>query len=74
MRFGSHHTISTAGVQQGDLLGALLFSLVLMELLDNISDIPVLKAQLWYLGDGTFVGLSDAVSALLKALANREGA
>ena len=33
-----------------------------MELLDNIGDIPDLKAQLWYLDDGTFIGSRDAVS------------
>ena len=42
-----------------------------MELLDNIGDIPDLKAQLWYLDDGTFIGSRDAVSSLLNSLVEK---
>ena len=47
-----------------------LFSLVLMEVLDNIGNIPDLKAQLWYLNDGIFIGSMD-VSSLLNSLVEK---
>lgn len=52
LRFWNHRLTST-GVQQGDLLGPLLFSLVLMELIENMK-IP--DEYLWYLDDGTTFG------------------
>ena len=56
LRFGAHRVISSSGVQQGDLLGPLLFSLSLLELLDGVPDLKDLSLKLWYLDDGTLVG------------------
>ena len=68
LRFGQHRILSTAGVQQGDPLGPLLFSLVVLQLLDTIGPIDGLILQVWYLDDGTFVGTRDAVSSFLHLL------
>ena len=63
LRFGKHRILSTAGAQQGDLLGPMLFPMVLLEFLDDISNVPGIDLQLWYPDDGTFV--SDQIASLL---------
>ncbi|XP_062518293.1 uncharacterized protein LOC134193482 [Corticium candelabrum] len=68
LRFGSHCIKSSGGVQQGDPLGPLLFSLTLLELLDDIDSTPDINLQVWYLDDGTIVGPRKAVSSLLDSL------
>ena len=56
---------SEQGVQQGDLLGPLLFSLVLHKLVRSIasdSDCSKLLFNIWYLDDGTLAGSKAAVN------------
>ena len=44
----------------------MLFPMVLLEFLDDISDVPGIDLQLWYLDVGTFVGDRDCISSLLE--------
>ena len=68
LRFGDTSIFSTGGVQQGDLLGPLLFSLVVMELLDEIGPTTDINLKLWYLDDGTFVGPRFSLASFLDIL------
>ena len=69
LRFGTHGILSKSRVQQGDPLGLLLFSLVVLELLDEIGNqISDLRLQIWYLNDGTFIGTRSSIASLLDLL------
>ena len=62
---------SEQGVQQGDPLGPLLFSLVLNILVSAISsrdDCAGLKFHAWYLDDGALAGPRSTVSNILALL------
>ena len=65
LRFGPHRVESSAGIQQGDPLGSLLFSLVV---LDNIGEIEGIDFSVWYLDDGTFIGKRTAIVSLMDKL------
>ena len=65
LRFGSSRIMASSGVQQGDPLGPLLFSLVLLQFIDFVKLHDLVKLHLWYLDDGTFIG---SKSSLLKLL------
>ena len=62
LRFGDQHILASAGVQQEDPLGPLLFSLVLLNLQDLHSSVCI---SLWYLDDGTFIGPRSSLTTLL---------
>ena len=65
---------SKTGVEQGDPLGPLLFSLVLQVLVDMLkTKFPDLDLHAWYLDDGTIVGTKETLLLLLPILVE-EGA
>ena len=51
-------------------MGSLLFSEVILNLLDDIALIPNLCLQIWYVDDGTFVGSCSSVAGLLNQLSS----
>ena len=61
--------MSSTGVQQGDPLGPLFFSLALKRLTDSLAaKAPSLRLLLFYLDDGVLVGSVQAVSEALEFL------
>nr|GFA26363.1 hypothetical protein [Tanacetum cinerariifolium] len=64
--YGEHTLRSYQGVQQGDPLRPLLFSLVLHPLVSKIRDFFNLSLQAWYVDDGTIVGDTLVVREVLK--------
>ena len=65
LRFGSRRILASSGVQQGDPLGPLLFSLVLLQFIDSVKLHDKVKLHLWYLDDGTFIGSKSCLLQLL---------
>ena len=67
LQFTDTFISSCSGVQQGDPLGPLLFSLALAAILENI-DTDALELNAWYLDDGTVGGRTSAIRAFVDAL------
>ena len=64
--FGSHRLESAQGVQQGDPLGPLLFSLAILE----ATVTPECRFAVWYLDDGTLGGSAeDVIQGLERVIA-----
>jgi len=63
--FRSSQIVASSGVQQGDPLGHLLFSLVWLQFIDFVKLHDLVLLHLWYLDDGSFIG---SKSSLLKLL------
>ena len=70
LQFGEHVLFSRAGVQQGDPLGPLLFSLALQPIIEEIRAGPV-DLALQYLGGGVLAGDIAAVGAALQLVQRR---
>ncbi|GJT36955.1 putative reverse transcriptase domain-containing protein [Tanacetum coccineum] len=70
--YGDHTLWSCQGVQQGDPLSPLLFSLVLHPLICKIRDSFSLSLHAWYLDDGTIVGDTVVVGKVLKLIIKDE--
>ncbi len=66
LHFGENIILSQCGVQQGDPLGPLGFSMALHPILQEIRDkVPGLIVNSWYLDDGVLCGsIDDLLSAL----------
>ncbi|XP_026454166.1 uncharacterized protein LOC113355509 [Papaver somniferum] len=69
---GDYYIYSSTGVQQGDPLGPLLFSLVLHRLIAKINEQCSLSLHAWYLDDGTIIGDTAEVAKAL-AVVQTEG-
>ncbi|XP_021979313.1 uncharacterized protein LOC110875423 [Helianthus annuus] len=65
---GDEFIWSTTGVHQGDLLGPLLFALVLHPLVHRIRDRCKLLFHAWYLDDGTLIGDATQVANALDII------
>ena len=61
-----HFIWSTTGVQLGDPLGSLLFSLMLHDFLTSCPVPDGLYCQLWYLDEGILMGTLTALSLFLN--------
>ncbi|KAA8490219.1 hypothetical protein FVE85_9786 [Porphyridium purpureum] len=68
LRVGAHVLASACGVQQGDPLGPLLFSLVLHKVLAD-TESPGLSS-FWYLDDGSIVGPLAQLEGFLDAFSS----
>ena len=69
LHFGNHIILSCCGVQQGDPLGPLAFSLALHPIVERIKrEVPGLLINAWYLDDGTLCGTADDLKAALEII------
>jgi len=71
LRFGKNTLAASSGVQQGDPLGPLLFSLIILQFIDAVQLHDLVELNLWYLDDGTFVGNQSSLQTLLSHSVSR---
>ena len=69
LTYRTHTLLSDEGVQQGDPLGPLFFSLVALELANEINHQADLDLQLWYLDDGVLIGKAQDTRNALDTIA-----
>ena len=60
--------LSAAGVQQGDPLGPLIFSIALHRLVLELDEIEGLLLNMWYLDDGVLCGTRSAIRECLDII------
>ena len=67
---GDHNKVASCmGVQQGDPLGPLLFSVVLHGFLKELeAQVPDLVLNVWFLDDGTIIGTKRQLLEVMKVL------
>jgi hypothetical protein len=68
--FNKQVLFSTAGIQQGDPLGPLLFSLGLHSIVGQLRTSCSLSFMAWYLDDGTIIGPAYEVSKAISLIAS----
>uniref|UniRef100_A0A1X7UG05 Reverse transcriptase domain-containing protein n=1 Tax=Amphimedon queenslandica TaxID=400682 RepID=A0A1X7UG05_AMPQE len=57
LHFGEYTLLSCAGVQQGDFLGPLAFSILFHPIIERVQcEVPGLLLNAWYLDDGILTG------------------
>ena len=64
LHFGSRCIMASSGIQRGDPFGP---SLVLLQFIDFVKLHDLVKLHLWYLDDGTFIGLQSSLLKLLDS-------
>ena len=69
LHLGPHTILSCCGVQQGDPLVPLGFSLALLPIIEKIQEqVPGLLINAWYLDDGTLCGSADDLNSALAII------
>ena len=69
LRLGERTILSCCGVQQGDPLGPLGFSLALHPIVEKIQEqVPGLQINAWYLDDGTLCGSAKVLHTALNII------